>query len=228
MFDWLPKDVELMRDLSAADPIVATLEPWSSDGVRLASFMPGGFESYVRVFHPFLDRDGILPPRRWQDVAADAGEVLGPGTMVADIADLSDPDRLPRDGRVPEEICGLLVGLLRARTSNPDVCWFAVWSGWGTFTDAELEGTPQIHEPHRNTGRSYLLFRGPIEATCSFEPEGWPISPSLWWPDDCAWAVVTEIDGSSTYVGGDRDTVDAILGREELESIEVDRNVRIG
>jgi hypothetical protein len=40
--------------------------------------------------------------------------------------------------------------------------------------------------------------------------------------------VVTEIDGSSTYVGGDRDTLDAILGHEELESIEVDRTVRMG
>jgi hypothetical protein len=39
--------------------------------------------------------------------------------------------------------------------------------------------------------------------------------------------VVTEIDGSSTYVGGDRDTVDAILEREELESIEVDRSVKM-
>jgi hypothetical protein len=40
--------------------------------------------------------------------------------------------------------------------------------------------------------------------------------------------VVTEIDGSSTYVSGDRDTVDSILAREELESIEVDRSVWIG
>src|SRR6476619_3539656 len=101
MFDWLPKDVELMRDLSGADQIVATLEPWSSDGVRLASFMPGSFESYVRVFHPFFDGDRISP-RRWHDVAADAGEELGSGTMLMDIADLSDPDRHPRRGWVPQ------------------------------------------------------------------------------------------------------------------------------
>jgi hypothetical protein len=226
MFDWLPKDVELMRDLSSADPIVATLEPWSSD-VRLSSFMPEGFESYVRVFHPFIDRDGILPPRRWHDVAADAGEELGPGTMLMDIADLSDPDRASARRMGAQEICESLMRLLNARTTRPDVCWFAVWSGWGTFSDAELEGTPLIQEPHGNTGRSYLLFRGPVEAACSFEPDGLPISPSLWWPDDHAWAVVTEIDGYSTYVGGDRVTVDAILGREGLESIEVDRSVRM-
>ena len=226
MFDWLPKDVELMRDLSSSDPVVATLEPWSSDGLRLSSFMPEGLESYVRVLHPFFDRDRVSP-RRWQDVAADAGEELGPGTMLMDIADLSDPDRLPRRGWVPQVICGSLMRLLNARTTRPDVCWFAVWSGWGIFSDAELEGTPLIHEPHGNTGRSYLLFRGPVEAACSFEPDGLPISPSLWWPDDHAWAVVTEIDGYSTYVGGDRVTVDAILGREELESIEVDRSVKM-
>lgn len=124
-----------MRDLSSADPIVATLEPWSADGVRLSSFMPEGFESYVRVFHPFFGRDRVLP-RRWHDVAADAGEVLGPGTMVADIADLSDPDRASARRMGAQEICESLMRLLNARTTRPDVCWFAVWSGWGTFSDA--------------------------------------------------------------------------------------------
>ena len=227
MFEWLQEGVEWIGDVSAAGWFIATLEPWSEGGVRLSSFMPAGFEAYVRVFHPFRDPARKAPPRPWRDVAAEAGVVLGPGTRVRDIDDLSDEDRLPEEGSVPEEICGALVDVLAPRTSTPDVCWFALWSGLGTFTDEEY-AAPQIHERHRSTGRSYLLFRGPVQAACSFEPRGWHYTPSFWWPDDRAWTAVTEIDGSSTYVGGARVTVDAILHSGELETIEVDRDVRIG
>jgi hypothetical protein len=227
VFEWLPQGVEWIGDVSAADWFIATLQPWSTDGVRLASFMPAGFEAYVRVFHPFRDPAGVGPSRPWRDVAAEAGVVLGPGTTVRDVDDLSDQDRLPREGSIPDEICGSLLQILIPRTSTPDVCWFALWSGLGTFTDEEY-AAPQIHEPHGNSGRSYLLFRGPVEAACSFEPRGWNYTPSFWWPDDRSWAAVTEIDGTSTYVGGARDAIEAILTASDLETIEVDRDGRIG
>jgi hypothetical protein len=184
VLEW-QEDVEWISDVSAASWFIATLEPWSEEGVRLSSFMPAGFEAYVRVIHPFRDPARKAPPRLWRDVAAEAGVVLGPGTRVRDIDDLSDEDRLPEEGSVPEEICGALVDVLAPRTSTPDFCWFSLWSGLGTFTDEE-HAAPQLHEPHRNTGRSYLLFRGPVQAACSFEPKGWHYTPSFWWPDDRA------------------------------------------
>jgi hypothetical protein len=101
MFDWLPKDVELMRDLSSADPIVATLEPWSADGVRLSSFMPEGFESYVRVFHPFFGRDRVLP-RRWHDVAADQGRYSDLARWSRTSPTSAIRTGPPRDGWVPK------------------------------------------------------------------------------------------------------------------------------
>jgi hypothetical protein len=213
-----------------------------------------GFRVVRSRLHPFRDRDGIQPPRRWRDVAAGREKIVGPGTRVDDLDDLRDVDRLPDEGEIPEEICGTLSELLGQRTTTPGVCSFAIWSGWGLFIEgtpyidpsiitrreqrrisarrrkeqAEFEALPQIEEPHRSTGRSYLLFRGPIDAACAFEPMvGHRVSPSYWWPDDRAWSVVTEIDGYSTYVGGDRGTVDAILRHEELETIKVDRQVRI-
>src|SRR5262245_36151634 len=171
--------------------------------------MPSGYESYVRLFHPFRDRDGIQPDRRWRDVVTEAAKAPGPGTMVSDIDDLSDVDRLPDEGEIPDAICAALVELLARRTTTPDVCWFAIWSGWGLFLQgmpylnpsivtrrerkeisaarrkeqAELGALPQIEQPHRNTGRSYLLFRGPVGAACAFEPmRGHQVSPSYWWP----------------------------------------------
>jgi hypothetical protein len=223
VFDRLPDGVEFVPDVSAADWFIANLEPWVlGEGVRLASFMPEGFEAYVRVFHPFRDRDRSGSPTPWSEVAAAAGMTLGPGTRERDIDDLSDEDRLPMEGSIPEEICGALVEILAEKTETPDLCWFAQWSGWGTYTEEEY-AAPQIHEPHRHTGRSYLLFRGPIGAACS-----WEFGPSYWWSDDRAWAVVTEIDGPSTYVGGGRETVEEILGRQGLETVEVDRDVKMG
>jgi hypothetical protein len=69
--------------------------------------------------------------------------------------------------------------------------------------------------------RHYFLFRGRLDAACTFEPSGWYTSPNLWWPDDRAWIVVTEIDGFSTYVGGSRAMLQDVLASPDMEAIEV-------
>jgi hypothetical protein len=45
--------------------------------------------------------------------------------------------------------------------------------------------------------------------------------PNLWWPNDRAWFVATEIDLVSTYVGGSADLVRAIVASPEIEAFEV-------
>jgi hypothetical protein len=54
-------------------------------------------------------------------------------------------------------------------------------------------------------------------------------SPSLWWPDDRAWCVASEIDFCSTYVGGSPALIERVLGDDRLEAIPVrleDRGIR--
>ena len=258
MFDWLRPDVELARDLSPSAWIVSTLEPWSSDGVRLASFMPDGLEAVARVFHPFEDWDGGKTTwRRWSEVGAERRISIDTETSAEEVvgADAVGTQGFPAEGELPEPVCGSLIDILAGETRTPETCWFALWSGWGLLRsgaaylspggpsrkqirqqrrnqrreEAALGEIPQISEPHGSTGRRYLLFRGPIDAACAFEPmQGHSVSPSFWWPDDRAWTVVTEIDGHSTYVGGTRGAIDTILGSPQLEAIEVDRHVRIG
>lgn len=46
-------------------------------------------------------------------------------------------------------------------------------------------------------------------------------SASLWWPEDRAWFLATEIDLNSTYVGGSRAAIDAIMASPHLESHRV-------
>ena len=45
---------------------------------------------------------------------------------------------------------------------------------------------------------------------------------NLWWPDDRAWCVATEIDFMSTYVGGSRRCVQALVDHRGLEAMLVE------
>jgi hypothetical protein len=82
--------------------------------------------------------------------------------------------------------------------------------------DRLLRPTPRV----RAYARDYFLFAGPLRAVVPLF-DLWEQSPSLWWPDDRAWCVATEIDGFSTYVGGSRECIDRVLGSLYLEAIEV-------
>jgi hypothetical protein len=43
------------------------------------------------------------------------------------------------------------------------------------------------------------------------------ISCNLWWPDDHAWCVATEIDLDSTYVGASEACIEELLANSKLE-----------
>jgi hypothetical protein len=50
----------------------------------------------------------------------------------------------------------------------------------------------------------------------------------LWWPQDHAWFVSTDIDVPSTYVGGPASLVDALLEDDVLEVFPADLADRLG
>ena len=75
----------------------------------------------------------------------------------------------------------------------------------------------------RLPNREYHLLSGPITAVTEsmVAPSGWQ-SANLWWPDDRAWFVATEIDFSSTYIGGDRQCIEAVLASADLEAMVIE------
>jgi hypothetical protein len=96
----------------------------------------------------------------------------------------------------------------------------------------EILDGPRVSIP----GREYILFEGPLSAAGEW---GWrsgellsaayperdldpdefePQSPSIFWPEDRAWCVATEIDLDSTYVGGSRRLIEALLNDPRLEA----------
>jgi hypothetical protein len=66
-----------------------------------------------------------------------------------------------------------------------------------------------------------LLYSGPLGADAPRGSFGDSQAPNLWWPDDRAWIVVTEIDYAWTYVGGVASVVEAILAGGLLEALSV-------
>ena len=76
--------------------------------------------------------------------------------------------------------------------------------------------------------RDYMLFTGPLAAVPELAAEGgfWQ-TPNLWWPDDRAWFVSTDIDLLDTYVGGSPDCIQRILDSPELEAFRVSIDTRV-
>ena len=77
--------------------------------------------------------------------------------------------------------------------------------------------------------RDYVLLEGPLNAVGEIgEHTDWgerivftPESPNLWWPDDRAWCVATDIDLDSTHLGGSASLIREILADSRFEALEV-------
>jgi hypothetical protein len=236
----------LEADVSAGEWIGARLLPidWAP-GVRAGSIVPTGFDSYARIFHPARRRDGS--PVRWSEIAAERGTIAHPEMQYTHVMGVHRTDRMhdpfpPVEGRLPREITAALANALEPYTRAADRCWFALWDGYGFWgggayavvardrgqvdrreaKDREARERRQLMEIPRFgcRGREYYLFRGPLEAASHMEFNGALFqSADLWWPDDRAWCVATDLDGDSTYVGGTEACIASILEDERFEAL---------
>lgn len=161
-----------------------------------------------------MDREPVEPvtdlaPAHWliQEVAGFDGRVRDVVPAVYDAI-----------ARVSPEAHPMPLGPLRAvlaRHTQTDRCWFALWDGWPA-ADA-WEGAPTFHLPHRD----YLLFTGNFNAdlmTFAGDDRG----PSLWWPEDRAWVVASEVDSDAIYVAGSRPLLSDLLRSDGLTVTEAD------
>jgi len=220
-----PVDNRLVADLGVQPSVAVEEAIWIGDRLSpfdscvVTSVVPGGFEAYARVLH------SLNPPApgqqlgRWADVASWSGIELVPGIDFPDIA-LPEhepsgvepwPGHVPEVGTLHPADADALAALLARHTSTPDHCWFCTWEGWGSVF---FEDGPRIQLPHRN----YALFVGALAALPSLMGAQDDHSPNLWWPDDRAWCVATEIDLAWTYVGGPAALVSDVLANPYLEA----------
>ena len=233
-----PEGVELMEDIAPARWLEERLRPWGNPSgaheTRVGSIVPEGFAAYARVFHPAELRDrGHVPVRwstvRWSTVASWTGRTVHPEMQFERIANLSEPYQrppwgsYPRYGCLPSEECRAIADVLKEFTSTPNLCYFFVWEGWGFLDPGRYKNASRLRFP----GQDYLLFRGHLDAVMSFlDDSGWSQSPSIWWSDDRAWCVATEIDNPDTYVGGSDVCIERILSCRDLEALPTTTEAR--
>lgn len=172
---------------------------------------------------------------QWEQIVGDRRAREQPGVW----------DTAPYEGNVPEAVLEQLAGILRRHTDTPGTCWFGLWEGWGDSAVGPGE-TAGFKIPDREmlllTGPLETVCRtslrpGPWEAgaddasvavavgpdapAAAGEPlAGDPFwrSPNLWWPEDRAWCVATDIDFTYTYVGGSEACVEAVLAANGIEA----------
>jgi len=213
--------VSPVTDVTAGRWVVEwTRGPWHQVG----SLLPRGFAAYARIFHPAYRRvseqeaagEGATPIRladgrigwnmevRWADVAAANGRSAYPAMDWVTITGSErflhrdhQPgiwDEEPCEGSLPVVQSRELVSLLRAHTSRPGRCWFALWDGFGSF--AIPHDVSRLLMPNR----PMVMFSGPITGWVEHqEHDSSEQSPSLWWPEDRAWCVATDVDLMTTY-----------------------------
>ncbi len=133
----------------------------------------------------------------------------------------------PETGNL-SDLLRVLCAILAEHTSTPESCCFCLWEGHGWLQDsgavlrAALRSAPRVHLPNRD----YLLFEGPLEAASEF---GWnmpgggfvPQTPNLFWPEDHAWCIASEIDLYCTLVAGSNALSESLIADHRLEGWRV-------
>jgi hypothetical protein len=236
------QDLSLSDQVHAADWIGESLHPFAQD---VGSVTPPGFAAYARLFHPtsIAGRPDIEVP--WSDVAALSGKTVHSEMQFHAIAPpATDPEPRvfePRLGALSKGQAEALVLLLSKHTATPSSCWLCLWDGYGYLHPGGMApfvaarppfarlrvgirrlqlrmSMPRLPRPEgprvRLPGRDYLLFHAPVAAAL-----GWDDGPNLWWPEDRAWCVASEIDFPYTYVGGPQSLIDAIVGSPDIEAL---------
>ena len=171
----------------------------------------------------------------WADIASANGTRMHAGVQLGSITrneaheSEGQPgvfDQPPETGNLPRELLDSLIGLLARHTSTPGKCYFAVWEGWG-WSPREVRSAPTFSVPQR----SYHLLTGPLESirqlADAWQPSGPPRSPNLWWPQDHAWCVASEVDLKSTYIGADAECAQDLIALPGVEAAAISPDLGI-
>ena len=125
-------DLLIAIDTQAAEWLVGDIRSFAES---VLSVVPSAFAAYVRVFHPAYRRtDGERQPVRWAEIAAATGTQPHAGMQLNAISLVKNSNRAlpgvydhpPQLGALPEEVARSLANVLRAQTSTPERCWFAL------------------------------------------------------------------------------------------------------
>lgn len=201
--------------------------------------MPEGFESYARILHPAyrnVRAEGRVIAQiaiPWSAICEWSGKPLHSQSHIQDISlntdglDWSEDGEggyTPLQGQLDEEPLASLLVHLAVETSDLEEIWMLTWTGFGGPPD--IVGLPtRVTWFLAITGREYVLRKGSITSTpTSLEDRRFTNPPTFWWPDDRRWFASSDIDASSTYIGGSKELIERILKDPSLEAFPADLN----
>jgi hypothetical protein len=199
-----------------ADWIVARLHPFKAYDV--GAVIPSGFAAYAKIVHPASTWRNHTDVR-WAEVAASTGKVIHPLVQFHAIATPVPGRELeatpwsgePRTGTLSDRQVRALSRLAEKHTSTAEACWFCLWDGYGYLAPGAMSDAKKVCP---NDARTYRLFTGSVG-----DAVGWEDGPNIWWPDDRAWCVASEIDHPYSYVGGSEELIEEVVADLELEAL---------
>ena len=202
---------------------------WGRD---LRNWIPTRFERYARILHPAYivigkEWETREVPVPWTSVSKWSGKTLHATTHIQDLMVRSDGHdwrkqgeggREPNQGVIPNAPLSCLLAHLANGATTPTEIWMLIWSGYGGAEDTC--GLPvEVSKQLTASGRQYFLHGGSIDSSPrDYRDAIFEHPPSFWWPADQSWFVATDIDASSTYVGGSKELINQILNDPCLEA----------
>lgn len=193
---------------------------WATPPLKVANFVPEGFEAYARIFHP-LKVYGGRGRLRWSEVADIQGVVMHPQLQIPELLGITDTKVTTLRAKgwkvihsPGEEAFNALGQILRRHTASLTFL-MGIWEGSGTPDQAEHQTLLEL------PGRNYFLVELPFDKWSTNSIRG-RYETNLFWPKDRAWFISIDIDAGSTYVGGTTEAIADIVKSPDLESAEAD------
>jgi len=163
------------------------------------------------------DNAGTVEDVSWQEIARLNARELRPLSRFADISppgSLTDLELAgPLQSDLADRLLEQLIRTLGMRTRTPSQCTFL----WNDGVSPRLPAGTGIGVRLREG--SYTMLTG---QACA-DADKFGVSPTMWWPDDQAWMVISQVDMDSSFVGCDHATILELLGNPDIEAWEVTR-----
>lgn len=193
-----------------------------SSGVT--SIVPSGYEAYSRLLHPaYSVESGKKIPVPWQSLSSGVRFSIDKTSQWENIsAHLEGQVSLhydtPLEGSLEADIYKKLIAVLKAHTSFPEKVWFGVWTGYESVCEA-YKTAPKFSLASRDY---YLLSGGLSQSIGSLCDSPFYQSANIFWPEDRAWCVGSDIDLKSTYIASSQQVVCELSAEFAGEIFQVD------
>ena len=193
---------------------------------RVSTFIPPSLHRHCYLLlHPWRGTDASRTGSLWREVAHKLG-ATHPGALVEGVqgpeAVRHVPGYLPPlEGEIDVAVARPLLQELSAATGSLEEVFAAVWDGWADLPAQWIRGAATLTLAQ---SRQHLLFRGPRAALLNdlrASDQGASAVPGVWWPEDRAWIVYSDIDYPWSFVAT-RYPMDLDRIGRDLELLPVD------